>query len=212
MAPKEKYGKGKAIDQSTAWSEWAWSEDYSCWAASRIGPDGKPEYDYRDPEPSVATPRFTGPDIVTTPNYYSTTTSSNTAQYPAESEGAYTTVPLSSSDQDSTQTSHSHAKETYYGNEASTGSNYVESTSSSYEEAGDNSLRPPSSSSATGSVSTIKYSMTPMTTTGSSTSRQPYMASQQVQNYGYEDVTSEAFQGLSVGTSSMPRTTGMLSS
>ena len=50
---KEK-GKGKSIDRSTEWSDWVWDEDNGCWIASRTGPDGEPEYDYRLPAESQA--------------------------------------------------------------------------------------------------------------------------------------------------------------
>jgi len=209
MAPKGKHRKGKAVDQSTEWSDWAWDEHNHCWAASRIGPNGDPEYDYRDPEEtqasdtSVSIPRFAGPNIITTPNYYSTTTSSNTAQYATEPDSAYTTDPVPPEQ-------HSTSQSTYYENDASTGSNYAESKYSSYNEVSNESVRPSSSSSATGSVSTIKFAMTPMTTTGSSsTSRYPYSSSQQYENYDYEDVATQALQRLSVSTSSVPQATSM---
>ena len=48
MAPKVRKGKakGKAIDQSTEWTDWAWDEDGGYWCASRKNADGEIEYEY----------------------------------------------------------------------------------------------------------------------------------------------------------------------
>lgn len=215
MAPKGKHKKGKAVDQSTEWSEWAWDEHYGCWAASRTNPDGELEYDYRTLEEvqgsnqSVATPRqFPDTSLATSSNYYSTT-SSNAEQYAVESDSAYTTAPLPSPDQPSTQTSKSNTQEPYYGNETTVDSNYAEPSQYSYEGTSAETLRPLSSSSTIDSLSTIKYSTMAMTTTSSSsTSRPPYSSSDQ--NQSYVEDTLQAFQGLSVGASSTPQTISML--
>jgi hypothetical protein len=68
MAPKD---RGKSIDRSTAWSEFVWDESGQFWWASRSGPSGETEYDYRYPETEQThqqrqeTPRFPGPNIIT---------------------------------------------------------------------------------------------------------------------------------------------------
>jgi len=68
MAPKD---RGKSIDRSTAWSEFEWDQSGQFWWASRLGPSGATEYDYRYPETEQThqqrqeTPRFPGPDIIT---------------------------------------------------------------------------------------------------------------------------------------------------
>jgi hypothetical protein len=68
MAPKD---RGKSIDRSTAWSEFEWNESGRFWWASRLGPSGESEYDYRYPETEQThqqkqeTPRSPGPNLIT---------------------------------------------------------------------------------------------------------------------------------------------------
>jgi len=54
MATKVRKGKakGKAIDQSTESTDWAWDEDGGYWCASRKNADGEIEYEYRYPSES----------------------------------------------------------------------------------------------------------------------------------------------------------------
>jgi hypothetical protein len=67
MAPKD---RSKGIDRSTAWSEFVWDETGQFWRASRLGPSGQVEYDYRYPETEQThqqrqeTPRCPGPNII----------------------------------------------------------------------------------------------------------------------------------------------------
>ena len=68
MASRSK-GKGKSQDRSTQWSDYQW-DNRGFWFSSRLNASGEEEYEYRYPEPpktteqQQATPRYTGPDII----------------------------------------------------------------------------------------------------------------------------------------------------
>ena len=51
---------GKQPDHSSAWSDWIWSEEHQCQYATRYGPTGEIEYEYKyiDPEEGQETPRY----------------------------------------------------------------------------------------------------------------------------------------------------------
>jgi hypothetical protein len=95
MAPK-----GKAIDKSSPWSEYAW-DDRGYWYSSRYGPTGEVEYDYRYPETTTqtaeqeqATPRTPGENVLSGAASSTWTTSSEAAidqNSPTEAQNVYTT-------------------------------------------------------------------------------------------------------------------------
>jgi hypothetical protein len=95
MAPK-----GKAIDRSSPWSEYVW-DDRGYWYASRYGPTGDVEYDYRSPETTTqtaeqeqATPRTPGENVLSGAASSAWTTSSKAAidqNSPIEAQNLYTT-------------------------------------------------------------------------------------------------------------------------
>ena len=88
MAPRG--SKGKAIDMSTAWSEFEWDER-GYWIASRLDASGEREYDYRYPEVQTPqnqqnTPRSPGPNVLNnTDNYYPPILSTTDTSYGAYS-------------------------------------------------------------------------------------------------------------------------------
>jgi hypothetical protein len=95
MAPK-----GKAIDRSSSWSDFTWDER-GYWYASRYGPTGEVEYDYRYPETTTqteeqeqATPRTPGENILSEAASSTYTTSPEAAvgqNSPTDEQNLYTT-------------------------------------------------------------------------------------------------------------------------
>lgn len=57
MKSSRQAGKGKAVDRSTEWSEYTWSDDHNAWYSWRYGPTGVVEYQYSYPETSPNPPQ-----------------------------------------------------------------------------------------------------------------------------------------------------------
>ena len=207
--------KGKTVDRSTrstGWSELIW-DDRGFWFKSRTNSAGETEYDYRypegaqTPEQQQTTPRFPGPNIITSPNtYYSPLESPSGSTYTTQINSTYTATPATPATPATTlpydnNPEYPHAdtsayNTTYYATASVTSTQHT--AQSTPQDPVHPSTRPESSSS---NASTVRSALTPVIPSVSPLSRTIYSVS----TSGYDttvatgaEALNTAFQELSV--------------